>query len=95
MKLLTKSMNQFKLNKNGIRDSIFLIYIREKVLNFIKDVDQHWILRGDKKQFINKNIPKTIRNIKKYDNFLRKNGNLISGNFTHTLSKDYQKYFLE
>ena len=94
-KLLTKNMNQFKLNKNQIKDSILLIYIREKVLNFIKDVDQHWVLRGDTEKFINKNIPKTIKNIKKYNNFLRKNGNLISGNFTHTLSKDYQKYFLE
>ena len=72
-----------------------MIYIREKVLNFIKDVDQHLVLRGDNKKFLDKNLSKTIKNIKKYDIFLRKNGRLISGNFDHTLSKNYQEYFID
>jgi len=93
-KLTSKNFNEFKLNKKQIKNAKFLIFVREKVLNFINDIDQHWIMRGDKQKYINKNLIKTIKNIYKYDTFLKDNGRLISTSFTHTLSKKYIKLFL-
>ncbi|MDA9042887.1 hypothetical protein N9H38_04655, partial [Candidatus Pelagibacter sp.] len=93
-RLITKNLDKFKLNKKQIENAKFLIFVREKVLNFINDIDQHWIMRGDKKKYINKNLIKTIKNINKYDKFLKDNGKLLSTNFTHTLSKKYIKLFL-
>ena len=93
-KLLTKNLNQFKLNKIQTNNARYLIFIREKVLNFINDIDQHWIMRGDSQKYINKNFAKTVKNIRRYDNFLRLNGNLLTTNFSHTLSRKYIKYFL-
>lgn len=94
-KLLTKNFDIFKLNQAQINTARYLIFIREKVLNFINDIDQHWIMRGDTQKYINKNFIKTIKNIKRYDNFLRLNGRLLSTNFSHTLSKKYINYFLK
>ena len=93
-KLLTKNLNEFKLTKTQMNNARFLIFIREKVLNFINDIDQHWIMRGDSQKHINKNFLKTIKNIKKYENFLKQNATLLTSNFSHTLSKKYIKYFL-
>lgn len=92
-KLLTKNFNQFRLNKTQIKNARFLIFIREKVLNFITDIDQHWIMRGDKHSYVNKNFLKTIKSINKYRRFLKQNGLLLSSNFSHTLSNNYIKYF--
>ena len=93
IQLLTKKIGLFRLNKQQISDSLFLLYVRENVLNFINDINQHWVLRGDKNEYINKNLNKTIKNILSYDSFLRQNGELLSKNFTHTLAKKYIKYF--
>ncbi len=92
--LLTKNYNEFRLSKKQVYNAKYLIFIREKVLNFINDIDQHWIMRGDTQKYINKNFKKTIKNITKYDKFLRENGKLLTTNFSHTLSKKYIKYFL-
>ena len=63
------------------------------MLNFIDDIDQHWIMRGDKQKYINKNLIKTIKNIKKYDKFPKNNGDLLIQN-SHTISKKFIKQFL-
>ena len=50
--LLTKKKNTFRLKKNQIHTSRFLLYLREKVLNFVKDVNQrNAITRGDSKLY--------------------------------------------
>ena len=87
--LLTKNNSIFKLKENQIRDSRFLLYLREKVLNFVKDINQHAITRGDSLKYINKNLFKNIENIEKHKRFLENNGDILSSNFSHTVTKKY------
>ncbi len=87
--LLTEENNIFKLKKNQIHTSRFLLYLREKVLNFVQDVNQHAITRGDSLRYINKNLKKNIQNIEKHKKFLENNGDILSSNFSHTVTKKY------
>lgn len=93
--LKTKKIKIFKLNKDQKIKSQYLIYLREKVLNFIFDVGQHSITRGDSKRYINKNLKKGIKNINIYKDFLENNGKILKSKFTHTVSKKFTNIVLE
>ena len=77
------------MNKNQIGISRFLLYLRENVLNFVNDTNQHAITRGDSMKYVNKNLIKNIKDINKYKNFLEENGLILSSEFTHTVTKKY------
>ncbi len=89
--LTTKKMKIFKMDKKQISISRFLLYLRENVLNFVKDTNQHAITRGDSLKYVNKNLIKNIKNINQYKNFLEENGEILSSTFTHTVTKKYTK----
>lgn len=93
--LKTKKIEIFKLNKDQKIKSQFLIYLREKVLNFVFDARQHAITRGDSKRYINKNLKKSINNIDHYKDFLEDNGKILKSKFTHTVSKKFTNIVLE
>jgi len=92
---LTDNVKFSVMTKKQIQTSKLLIYLREKILNFVKDAGQHAITRGDDIKYINKNLIKTTLGINKYKSFLEANGKIISSQFTHTVTKKYTKIILE
>jgi hypothetical protein len=91
---LTTETKSNILTKKQLKTAKFLIYLREKILNFAHDTGQHTIMRGDSSRYKNKNLIKTTINVDKYKNFLENNGKILSTKFTHTVSKKYTKKIL-
>ena len=93
--LLLKSHSKsfFKQDKNTIKVSKNLLYIREKVITLKNDLGGLNIYRGDNKK-IKLNEKKNIENnLKKNEFFLQSIGKLLRNKISHTMSKKYYQRF--
>jgi hypothetical protein len=83
----------FKLSDKQKRYAMFMLYIRENIINLRKDLNSISIYRSDSDKIrehefysINKNLDKKIF-------FLKKIGESFGKNIKNTISENYLKYF--
>ena len=81
------SKSFFKQDKNSIKVSKYLLYIREKVITLKNDLDGINIYRADNEKI--KLKEKNIENNLKKMNFFYKISKLLRNKISHTMSKKY------
>ena len=85
----THSKSFFKQDKNIIKVSKNLLYIREKVITLKNDLDGMNIYRGDNEKIKLKEKKNIEKNLKKNEFFLQSLGKLLRNKISHTMSKKY------
>lgn len=85
----------FKLNFKQVLESKYLLYIIENIHYLKKDLNGTEIYKGDGKKLKDKNFKAIMSNLKNNKEFFKQNSTYLKNGGTHTLSKNFIKYFID
>ena len=83
----------FKLSEKQKRFAMFMLYIKENIINLRKDLNSTSIYRSDSHQKRDYEFYRINKNLDKKIFFLKKIGESFAGNIKNTISENYLKYF--
>jgi hypothetical protein len=83
----------FRLNDNQKKNAMFMLFIRENIVNLRKDLKCKAIYRSDAIKLRNNEFNNIRNNLNKKINFLKKTGEFLGKNIQNTFSEEYLKYF--
>ena len=92
--LLTDSKSSiFKLNSKQKRHAMFILFIRENIINLTKDLDSTTIYRGDSSKIRDYEFNNIYKKLYNKMSFLKETGKYIGKDFKNTISEKYFKFF--
>ena len=83
----------FKLSDKQKRYAMFMLYIRENIINLKKDLNSISIYRSDSYKIRDHEFYSINKNLDKKIFFLKKIGESLGKNIKNTISENYLKYF--
>jgi hypothetical protein len=92
--LLTNSKSSiFKLSSKQKRHAMFILFIREKIINLTKDLNSATIYRGDANRIRDNEFNNIYQKLDKKSYFLRETGKYLGKDIKNTISEKYFKHF--
>jgi hypothetical protein len=79
----------FKISDNKKKNAKLLLYLRENILNFRKELHCSSVYRNDKKKYINKNYKNISKNLPENINYLNLLGKKLANNFSNVVCKKF------
>jgi len=83
----------FKLSSKQRKYAMFMLYIRENIINLRKDLNSISIYRSDSNKIRNYEFNNIYKNLNKKVFFLKKIGENFGKNIQNTISEEYLKFF--
>ena len=83
----------FKLSSKQRKYAMFMLYIRENIINLRKDLNSISIYRSDSNKIRNYEFNNIYKNLNKRIFFLKKIGENFGKNIQNTISEEYLKFF--
>jgi hypothetical protein len=72
---------------------MFILFIREKIINLTKDLNSATIYRGDANRIRDKEFNNIYQKLDKKSYFLRETGKYLGKDIKNTISEKYFKHF--